>query len=73
MSGLPTTVDPNTLCRAGVPWEGHHNLFAAYDTRISHHRDPAVRLKAAHDWCQWEDAIISLDDEPYRGSRAERR
>jgi proline iminopeptidase len=55
--------------QAGVPSKERHDLVAAYDKRINHHPEPAVRVKAAHDWCQWEDAIISLDDAPYRGSR----
>jgi proline iminopeptidase len=55
--------------RAGVPWEERHDLVAAYDKRINHHPDAEVRVRAAHDWCNWEDAILSLDDHPYRGSR----
>lgn len=55
--------------RAGVPEAEREDLIAAYDRLINHHQDPAVRIKAAYEWCAWEDAIISLDDEPYRGSR----
>jgi proline iminopeptidase len=42
---------------------------SAYNRLINGDADPAVRIKAAHDWCDWEDALISLDDLPYNGSR----
>jgi len=57
--------------QAGVPEGERDDLVAAYDRRINHYADPAVRSKAAQDWCAWEDAIISLDDHPYLGSRAQ--
>jgi proline iminopeptidase len=41
------------------------DLSAAY-ARLLHDPDPAVRAKAAQDWCDWEDAHVSLapDAEP---------
>jgi proline iminopeptidase len=41
------------------------NLCAAY-SRLLHDPDPAVRAKAAQDWCDWEDTHVSLgpDAEP---------
>lgn len=45
--------------RAGVPAEDRDgNLVEAY-RRLLEHPDPAVREKAAHDWCAWEDAAIA--------------
>ena len=42
------------------------DLSAAY-SRLLHASDPAVRAKAAQDWCDWEDTHVSLapDAEPY--------
>ena len=37
------------------------DLVAAY-YRLLHDADPAVRERAARDWCDWEDAVISLED-----------
>jgi len=41
------------------------NLAAAYH-RLLHDPDPAVRERAAIDWCAWEDAHVSIhgDEEP---------
>jgi len=55
--------------QAGVPESERDDLVAAYNRLINDHADAAVRIKAAHDWCAWEDAIISLDDNTYQGSR----
>jgi proline iminopeptidase len=43
------------------------DLVAAYDRLLNAHPDPAVRVKAAKDWCDWEDAVVSLEEgwEPY--------
>lgn len=42
---------------------GHaEDLIAAYDRLLNAHPDPAVRVKAAQDWCDWEDAVVSLED-----------
>lgn len=38
------------------------DLVAAYDRLLNAHPDPAVRGRAAQDWCAWEDAVVSLDD-----------
>jgi proline iminopeptidase len=57
--------------RAAVPDSGRGDLVAVYDRLINHDPDLDVRRKAAHDWCDWEDAIISLDDAPYQGSRTQ--
>ncbi|MEU7291672.1 prolyl aminopeptidase [Streptomyces exfoliatus] len=35
-------------------------LVAAY-AALMDHPDPAVRRKAAADWCAWEDAVLSLE------------
>jgi proline iminopeptidase len=42
------------------------DLSAAY-SRLLHDPDPAVRAKAAQDWCDWEDTHVSLapDTEPH--------
>ncbi|WP_280422675.1 prolyl aminopeptidase [Nocardia carnea] len=45
--------------RDGVPAEDRNgNLVEAY-RRLMEHPDPAVREKAALDWCTWEDAVIA--------------
>ncbi|MFC6079975.1 prolyl aminopeptidase [Sphaerisporangium aureirubrum] len=47
--------------REGVPVEDRDgNLIAAY-SRLMEHPDPAIRAKAATDWCAWEDAVISQE------------
>ncbi len=48
--------------RDGVPAAEQHDLVAAYDRLLNAHPDPHVRAKAAQDWCDWEDAVISLED-----------
>lgn len=35
------------------------DLVAAYDRLLNGSADPAVRIKAAADWCAWEDAVVS--------------
>jgi proline iminopeptidase len=57
--------------RGAVPADERDDLVAAYNRLVNHHADPDVRIRAAHEWCAWEDAIISLDDQPYTGSRTE--
>jgi proline iminopeptidase len=45
--------------RDGVPAdERDRNLAAAY-SRLLHDTDPAVREKAARDWCDWEDTHVA--------------
>jgi proline iminopeptidase len=47
--------------RKGVPEADRDgDLVAAYARRMED-PDPDVRAKAAHDWCAWEDAVISLE------------
>jgi proline iminopeptidase len=38
------------------------DLVAAYDRLLNAHPDPAVRFRAAQDWCDWEDAVLSLEE-----------
>jgi proline iminopeptidase len=38
------------------------DLVAAYDRLLNGPSDPAVRARAAQDWCDWEDAVVSLED-----------
>ena len=38
------------------------DLVAAYDRLLNAHPDPAVRARAARDWCDWEDAVNSLEE-----------
>ncbi|MEV6331308.1 prolyl aminopeptidase [Streptomyces sp. NPDC051909] len=42
------------------------DLLAAYAARMSD-PDPAVRERAANDWCTWEDAVLSMEGQgtPY--------
>jgi proline iminopeptidase len=47
------------LAGAGVAGPGG-DLVAAY-YRLLHDEDPAVRERAAKDWCDWEDAVVSLE------------
>jgi proline iminopeptidase len=46
--------------RDGVPPEERGDLVAAY-WRLLDDPQPAVREKAARDWCDWEDAVVSLE------------
>lgn len=48
--------------RAGVPVAEQGDLVAAYDRLLNTHPDYAVRAKAAQDWCDWEDAVVSLEE-----------
>jgi proline iminopeptidase len=49
--------------RAGVPpHERDGDLLAAY-ARLMEHPDADVRERAAHDWCAWEDAVLSGEPE----------
>jgi proline iminopeptidase len=54
---------------AGVPEaERGGDLTAAY-SRLLNHSDPAVRAKAASDWCEWEDTHVSLFPDGRHNSR----
>jgi proline iminopeptidase len=47
--------------RAGVPpAERDGDLVAAYH-RLLQEPDPAIHMKAAQDWCEWESAVVSVD------------
>jgi proline iminopeptidase len=48
--------------RAGVPTSEQDDLVAAYDRLLNAHSDPGVRAKAAQDWCDWEDTVLSLEE-----------
>jgi proline iminopeptidase len=52
--------------RAGVPVADRDGDLAAAYSRLLHDPDPAVRARAAQDWCDWEDTHVSLapDAEP---------
>src|SRR6266540_1006673 len=55
--------------RDGVPAaERDGDLVDAY-RRLLNHRDPTVREKAARDWCDWEDAVVSLEPDYERNPR----
>jgi proline iminopeptidase len=57
--------------RDGVPApERDGSLVEAY-SRLLHHADPAVREKAARDWCDWEDAHVSTRPDQPRNPRYE--
>jgi len=43
------------------------DLIAAY-ARRTEHPDPTVRLAAAHAWCAWEDAVLSLEPNAHESS-----
>jgi proline iminopeptidase len=47
--------------RAGDAFDGT-NLVAAYHHLLHVHPDPAVRETAAREWCDWEDALVSLEE-----------
>jgi proline iminopeptidase len=52
--------------RDGVPAADRDGDLAAAYSRLLHDPDPAVRARAAQDWCDWEDTHVSLapDAEP---------
>jgi len=41
---------------------GADDLVAEYDRLLNVQPDPAIRIKAADDWCAYEDAILSLEE-----------
>jgi proline iminopeptidase len=58
--------------RIGVPTADQNgNLVSAY-ARLMEDPEPAVRIRAARNWCAWEDAVVSQEEQgvsnPY-GSR----
>ena len=38
------------------------DLVAAYDQLLNADPDPVTRARAARDWCDWEDAVTSLEE-----------
>jgi proline iminopeptidase len=46
--------------RDGVPPADRDGDLSAAYSRLLHRADPAVRAKAAQDWCDWEDTHVSL-------------
>jgi proline iminopeptidase len=47
--------------RDGLPEADRDGDLVAGYARLMEDPDPAVRARAAHDWCAWEDAVISLE------------
>ena len=48
--------------RSGAPeGEREGDLVAAYNRLLNEHSDPAVRARAAKNWCDWEDSLLSLE------------
>ncbi len=37
------------------------DLVAAYDELLNGQTDPVVKARAAQDWCDWEDTVVSLE------------
>ena len=53
----------------GVPEADREgNLVEAY-YRLLQDPDPAVHQKAARDWCEWENSLLSVDPEAMPGPR----
>jgi proline iminopeptidase len=49
--------------QAGVPvGERDGDLVAAYNRLLNKQPDFAVRARAAKNWCDWEDAVVSLEE-----------
>jgi proline iminopeptidase len=46
--------------RDGVPADQRDGDLSAAYSRLLHDPDPAVRARAAQDWCDWEDTHVSL-------------
>jgi len=46
--------------RDGVPEADRQGDLSAGYSRLLHSDDPAVRARAAQDWCDWEDVHVSL-------------
>src|SRR5258708_10817378 len=38
------------------------DLVAAYDQLLNSNSDPVVRARAAPNWCDWEDGVVSLEE-----------
>jgi proline iminopeptidase len=46
--------------RDGVPPSERDGSLAEADSRLPADPDPAVRERAARDWCAWEDVHVSF-------------
>ena len=53
-----------TRFRDGVPAPERDGSLAAAYSRLLNDPDPAVRAKAARDWCDWEEAIVPTSARP---------
>ncbi|MDB1086671.1 prolyl aminopeptidase [Streptomyces sp. ACA25] len=51
--------------RSAVPAAERDGDLAAAYRRLLHDPDPAVRDKAARDWCAWEEAIVPAAPKPF--------
>jgi proline iminopeptidase len=49
---------------AGVAPEYRDGNLAVGYSRLMESPDPAVRERAAREWCRWEDAVLSLEPNP---------
>ncbi len=55
--------------RLGVPEADREgNLVEAY-CRLLQDPDPAIHMKAARDWCEWENSLLSVDSKAQPGPR----
>jgi proline iminopeptidase len=52
------------LYRDGVPAADRGGSLAVAYSRLLNDPDPAVREKAARDWCDWEEAIVPTSPRP---------
>ncbi|GGR37854.1 prolyl aminopeptidase [Streptomyces netropsis] len=63
--------EPWERFRAGLPAADRDGDLVAGYARLMEDPDPEVRARAAHDWCAWEDAVLSLEPNgapaPYSG------
>jgi proline iminopeptidase len=50
--------------RDGVPAEQRDGDLTVAYRQLLNHSDPAVREKAARDWCDWEEAIVPTSPTP---------
>lgn len=49
--------------RGGVPEsERDGDLVAAYNRLLNENPDPRIRERSAQRWCDWEDAVLSLEE-----------
>jgi proline iminopeptidase len=47
---------------AAAAFGGDTDLVAAYNHLLNEHPSAEIRAQAARDWCDWEDAIVSLEE-----------